>query len=173
LPSAFSTGSSLARVRRAIFLAVLLALALAGCGDSGRSLLTQRQADGLTSQLDKVENAFASDPPKCSTARRAAQSGARRARALSQRVDSELRQNLVDWFEHLDDEARQECIARQEPEETPTTSPTPTETPDETPTPDKTPTPDATESPTPTPTPTATATATAEPTGGTGVDGEE
>jgi hypothetical protein len=155
-------------VRRALLLAVLLSCALAGCGDSGRSLLTQRQADGLTGQLDKVEAAFASDPPRCETARKAAQSGARKARALSNRVDAELRANLVDWFEHLDDEARKECIRRQTPEATPTPTATATDTPEATSTPDETATPEATD--TPTPTPTATETATAEPTGGTGVD---
>jgi hypothetical protein len=157
-------------VRRAFFLPLLLAAGLAGCGESGNDLIPERTAARMLEQVDRLEAAMSGEKPDCSEARSAAQAGARRARALSSKVDEELKANLVDWFEHLEDEARRECRERQEPKETPTPEPTPTAT--ETATPEPTPT--ATETPTPEPTPTATETPTATPDpGGAGTEEDE
>ena len=157
-------------MRRAFFLPVLLAAGLAGCGDSGNDLIPERTAGRMLEFVDRVEAAMAQDEPDCTEAREAARSGRRRAVGLSSKVDEELKQNLIDWFEHLEDEVRKDCRRRQEPEDTPTPDPTatPTEEPTDTPTPEPT--------PTDTPTPAPTAEPTAEPTqdpGGTGAPEDE
>ena len=156
-------------MRRA-FLLPILAAGLAGCGDSGNDLIPERTAGRMIEFVDAVEAAMAQDPPRCTAAREAAQAGRRRANGLSSKVDEDLKQNLIAWFEHLEDESRRECRERQEAEETPEPSPTATEEPEETPTA----TPTATETPTETPTPTATATptSTADP-GGADFEEEE
>jgi hypothetical protein len=137
-------------VRRAFFLPLLLAAGLAGCGESGNDLIPERTAARMLEQVDRIEAAMSGDKPHCSEAREAAQAGRRRATGLSSKVDEELKQNLVDWFDHLEDEARRECRERQEAEKTPTPEPTATEEPEDTPTP----TPEPTETATPTATPT-------------------
>ena len=155
-------------MRRALLLPVLLAAGLAGCGDSGTDLIPERTAARMLEQLDRVEAAMSGDDPDCGEARSAAREGRRRASGLSSKVDEDLKQNLVDWFEHLEDEARRECRERPEPEATASPSPTATEEPEET----ATATPTATETPTPTATATAPATATADP-GGAGFEEDE
>ena len=151
---------------------MLFAAGAAGCGDTGSELVPERTAARMIEQVDRVEAAMANDPPECSDARSAARAGRRRAAGLSSRVDEDLKANLVEWFEHLEDEARKECNERrEEPEETPTPTPEPTEEPEETPTP--TPEPTETPTPSPTPSPTATSEPTAEPNGGTEVDPDE
>lgn len=66
---------------------------------------------------------------------------------LPRTTDADLRKNLRDWVEHIDERLPQDC---KEPE------PSPTEAPEETETPTPTPTATPTETPTPTPTPTET-----------------
>ena len=151
-------------MRRAIFLPVLLAAGLAGCGESGNDLIPTRTAARMIEQVDKVEAAMSGSKLQCTDAREAVQAGRRRASGLSSRVDEELKQNLIDWFDHLEDEVRKECRRSAEAEKTPEPSPTATEEPEETPEP----TPTATETATPEPTPTATETATPAPTPDTG-----
>lgn len=152
---------------------MLLAAGAAGCGESGNDLIPERTAARMVEQVDTVEAAMSQDPPKCADARNAARAGRRRAAALSSKVDEELKANLVDWFEHLEDESRKECNRRQEPEETSTPTPTATETPTETPTPEPTPSATATQEPEETPTETPTEEPTAEPNGGTEVDPQD
>ena len=155
---------------RRVFLLPILAAGLAGCGDSGNDLIPERTAGRMIEFVDAVEAAMAQDPPRCTAAREAAQAGGRRANGLSSKVDEDLKQNLIAWFDHLEDEARKECRERQAPEDTPTPDPTPTEEPEDTPTPEPT----ATDTPTPEPTPTDTPTP--EPTqdpGGVGAPEEE
>ena len=159
-------------MRRAFLLPLLLAAGLAGCGDSGSELIPERTAARMIEQVDAVESAMSQDPPRCQDARNAARAGRRRAAALSSRVDDELKDNLVAWFEHLEDEARRECDRRQEPKETPTPSPTATEEPEETPEPSPTAT-EEPEEPEETPTAEPTAEPTVEPTVDPGVGEEE
>ena len=157
-------------MRRALFLPVLLAAGLAGCGDSGNDLIPPRTAARMIEQVDRVEAAMSGEKPACTEAREAAQAGRRRATGLSSKVDEDLKRNLTQWVDHLEDEVRKECRRREEPKETATPTPTATEEPEETPTPEPTPTETATPEPTP------TATATPEPTpdpGGTGAPEEE
>ena len=162
-------------MRRALLLPLLIAAAAAaGCGDTGDDLVPERTAARMIEFVDQVEAAIDADPPRCADARNAARSGRRRAVGLSSKVDEDLKQNLIDWFEHLEDEARKECNRRQEPKETPTPDPTetPTAEPTETATPEPTPT--ATATPDATPTQTATPEPTPEsPTGASGVDEDE
>ena len=150
-----------------------LAAGLAGCGESGNDLIPERTAARMLEQVDRVEAAMSQDPPECTQAREAAQAGRRRAAGLSSKVDEDLKQNLVDWFDHLADEARKTC-RESRPDRSPTPSPTATETPEETatPSPTATATPDETETPTPTPTDTPTPTPTAD-NGGADFDEDE
>jgi outer membrane biosynthesis protein TonB len=142
-------------VRRLLLLSALCATGLAGCGESGNDLIPERTAARMIGFVDEVESAMAQDPPACTAAREAAQSGSRRVDTLSSRVDEELKANLKDWFEHLEDEARKACRERDKPEKTPTPDkteePTPTATPTPTETPAATPTAAPTEAPTETP----------------------
>jgi hypothetical protein len=127
---------------------LLGALALAGCGGSSSGLLTDQQAQNLLDEVDAVEQALSDQ--KCVDARQAAQAGERRARALPKRVDDELKRNLVEWFEHVEQRVQDEC---ERPEPEPTAEPTvePTVEPTEEPTAE--PTAEPTEEPTATPTP--------------------
>lgn len=138
-------------------MSALAAAGLAGCGGSGNDLLPERTAARMIEQLENVETAMAANPPQCETARNAAQAGRRRAEGLSSRVDGELKRNLIQWFEHLEDEARKECSRRLKPEETATAEPTETATPEATEEPEETPTSEPTETPTSEPTETPTA----------------
>ena len=157
-------------MRRAVLLPILLAAGLAGCGDSGNDLIPERTAARMIEFVDRVEAAMAQDEADCGEAREAAEAGRRRAVGLSSKVDEELKQNLIDWFEHLEDEVRKDCRRRQQPEDTPTPDPTPTEEPEDTPTPDPTPT----DTPTPEPTPTGTPTpAPTQDPGGVGAPDDE
>jgi outer membrane biosynthesis protein TonB len=150
---------------------MLFAAGAAGCGDTGSELVPERTAARMVEFVDQVEAAMAQE--QCSQARDAARAGRRRAAGLSSKVDEELKASLIDGFEHLEDEVRQECNRRAKPKKTPTPDPTPTATPEpeETPTPEPTPT--ATETPQETPTAEPTPAPTESPTGGTGVDEDE
>lgn len=154
-------------VRRVLVLSSVLAAGLAGCGGSGKDLLSERSAASLAEQVDRVEAAMSREPLKCENARKAAEAGRRRAQALPARVDEELKSNLVAWFEHLGNETRKECN-RQRPKKTPT--PEPTAEPTETATPDPTASPAPSPDPTKTATPEPTAEPTAEPPDNGGVD---
>jgi hypothetical protein len=148
-------------------LAAAVVLAVAGCGSSGKGLLTAHQATRLSTSLENARRA--ADANHCNTARHAAQQGADRAASLSSSVDTNLQRNLQDGFNHLLDAINAECgqSAAQTPTPTPTATATETPTPTPTETPTPTPTPTPTETPSPTPTPSATATATPTPdTGG-------
>jgi len=160
-------------VRRALLLPLLFAAGAAGCGDTGNDLVPERTAARMVEFVDQVESAMSQDPPKCADARNAARSGRRRAVGLSSKVDEDLKQNLIDWFEHLEDEARQECNRVEEAEKTPTPTPSATEEPEETATAEPTPTEEPEETPTASPTPDATEEPTPSPTGGTEVDPDD
>ena len=127
----------------------------------------------MLEQVDRVEAAMSGDEPDCTEAREAAEAGRRRAVGLSARVDEDLKQNLVEWFEHLEDEARQECRrSQQEQDEEETPTPTPTATATEEPEPSPTATPTATQTPEATPTSEPTPGATVDP-GGAGAPEDE
>ena len=158
-------------MRRASLIPLLLVAGLAGCGDSGDDLIPPRTASRMIEQVDRAEAAMSGEKPACTEAREAAQAGRRRATGLSSKVDEDLKRNLAQWFDHLEDEIRKECRRREqeeEPEDTPTPTATATEEPEDTPTP----TPTATETATPAPTVEPTAEPTADP-GGTGAPEDE
>ena len=127
-----------------------LVAGLAGCGESGNDLLPERSASRLLEFVEATEVAMSND--QCVEARQAARDGRNRALELPRRVDDDLQANLVDWFEHLEDEARKECNRRRKSEATPTPTATaePTEDPTEEPT--EEPTAEPTEEPTAEPT---------------------
>lgn len=143
-----------------------LALPVAGCGESDKGLLTGAKADRLSESLSDARAAL--DDQRCRAAREAAQQGASRASALGSKVDAELRDNLVEGFNHLVDEVNAGC---DRPEPTPTPTPTVEETPTVVETPTEEPTEVPTEEPTPVPTvtaePTVELTTPPEDTGGT------
>lgn len=143
--------------RRFLLPALLAAIALPGCGESESRLLSPDQANRLMDRLAAVQSEV--DAGECDAARDAAQRGARSANSLGG-IDPELKQHLVDWFRHIDQEVRTGCE-----EEEPEPSPTPDETETPTPDPTETPTPDSTETPTPTATPEPTPTTTPDPGG--------
>jgi hypothetical protein len=146
---------------------LLAALPMAGCGSEDPELIPQTRASALTSTIDKISAACDDhDPDK---AKAAIQAANQQVSELPRRVNAELKRNIRDWLNHIDDRVAQDCKA--EEKSTPTPTPTETETP--TPTPTETPTPTPTETPTPTPTETATPTPTVEPPGNGGVSAPE
>jgi hypothetical protein len=145
-------------VPRSVILKVLaaaaLALPVAGCGSSDKGLLNKKQSKALSQIVDNAQNA--TDKTRCSNISTQANEGVARVQRM-QSLDPDLRQNLVEGFQHLDETAQTDCAK---------TTPTPTETPTATATvapPTPTPTETAT-TPTPTPSPTPTATTTEVPT---------
>lgn len=149
---------------------------MAGCGNAGKGKLTSAQAAKLTRSVDRAQASF--QKGNCADARTAAAAGADKVAGLRSNVDNGLRQNLIDGFNHLEQELATACDTK--PETTSTPEPTITETPTEaptvtvtaTPSPDPTHTATATPSPTTTAEPTATATTTPAPdTGGTNFEG--
>jgi len=140
--------------RSPLLAAALGALALAGCGSGDdAALIPQDNADQLTALVGQAGDATAAG--ECDRARRAVSEAEAELSGLPRRTDRELKANLRDWLEHLDNRIAEECEAP-EPEETATPEPTATatEAPTETPTPTPTPTP--TEEPTVEPEPTVT-----------------
>ena len=139
--------------RPTLALGLLLATVLAGgCGSEEQTLIPQSRAAELTATVDQIAQACDDqDPDK---ARAAVTAANQQVSELPRRVDAELRRNLRDWLNHIDDRIDRDC--EPEEEETPTPTPSPTETPSPTPTPDET--------ETPTPTPTASPEPTEEPT---------
>jgi outer membrane biosynthesis protein TonB len=130
------------------FLVTALALFVSACGSSDKELLKESQAERLQAYVDNADNAIRND--KCGNASRQAQEAADRISRMDN-LDAELRNNLIDGFNHLAEEADRGC-QEEKPDKTPT--PTPTEEPTETAVPTETPT----EVPTETPTPVETAT---------------
>lgn len=135
---------------RRTLLPLALAAVLAGCGEDGENLLTDRQAETLLTAVDDVERALGADD--CDAAREAASEGEELATELPRRVDRELKANLVDWFDHVESRVRRDC-EEPEPEPSPTPEPTPEQTPTPEPTPEETPTPEPTPEETPPPEP--------------------
>ena len=142
--------------RSPLLAAALGALALAGCGsDDDAALIPQDRADQLTALVSEAGDAAAAG--ECDRARRAVSEAEAELSSLPRRTDRELKQNLREWLEHLDNRIAEECEAP-EPEETATPEPTATATATATATPTPTPTPteEPTEEPTVEPEPTVT-----------------
>jgi len=127
---------------------LLVAMPVAGCGSEDPELIPQTRASALTSTIDEI--GAACDDQDTAKAKAAVEAANQQVSELPRRVDAELKRNIRDWLNHIDDRIDRDCEAKEE--ETPTPTPTQTETP--TPTPTETPTPTPTETPTPTPTPT-------------------
>jgi hypothetical protein len=149
---------------------LVVALLLGGCGRENPHLLRQSDADRLSNTTDEVSQ-LVSDHD-CAGARKAVADAETQVTELPRITAQRLRQNLSDWYDHLDQQVRNDCT---EAEETPTATPSATETATQTPTasPTKTPTETATPTATPTETATPTSTPTVEPEGGTGVPGDD
>jgi hypothetical protein len=141
---------------------LLVALPLAGCGSEDPELIPQTRASALTSTIDEIQSAC--DDNDTAKAKAAVEAANRQVSELPRRVDAELKRNIRDWLNHIDERIDEDC---KKDEETPTPTPTETETP--TPTPTETATPEPTETPTPEPTETATPEPTVEPPGDGGV----
>jgi hypothetical protein len=131
----------------------VVALVLAGCGETGKGKLNANQADKLSAQVEAAQSA--ADNGQCGKAQEAASEGAEIASGIQKGVDPELQDNLVEGFNHLGRTVDSDC---EKPEKTPTPTPSPVETVTEVPT--EVPT----EEPTPTPTPTPTEVPTEVPT---------
>jgi hypothetical protein len=149
---------------------LLVAVALAGCGQENPRLLGQSDADRLSSKVDEVAQ-LVSDG-ECAEARDAVDEARQQVTELPRSTSQRLRQNLTDWLDHLDERVPRDCETKQE-EPTATATPSATATATETASPTETPTetPSPTETPTATPTPTETPTT--QPGGGTGVPGDD
>ena len=144
---------------------LLVAVPLAGCGSEDPELIPQTRASALTSTIDEIQSAC--DDNDTAKAKAAVQAANQQVSELPRRVDAELKRNIRNWLNHIDDRIEQDC----KEEETPTPTPTETETP--TPSPTDTPTPEPTETATPEPTQTATPEPTVEPPGNGGVPAPE
>jgi hypothetical protein len=140
------------------------ALVVSGCGNADTGKLSSAQGGKLTKYVETAQAAF--DKQDCGAARTAATAGANKVAALHGKVDTDLRQNLIDGFNHLEKELAANC---NKAEATATPSATATDTPTETPTETASPTPEPTDTPTATPTATTAPTSTPTPndTGGT------
>jgi outer membrane biosynthesis protein TonB len=135
--------------RRPFLVLGLLAAAFAGgCGREEQNLIPQARAAELTAAVDQIERACESED--ADRAHAAVTAANQQVSELPRRVDAELKRNVRDWLNHIDERIDRDCKA----EETPTPTPEATETPTETPTPTPTETPEATPTPTATPEPT-------------------
>jgi outer membrane biosynthesis protein TonB len=136
---------------RSLLVAAGVSAVLAGCGSENEQLIPQGDADQLSSLVAEAGDASAAGD--CDAAQRAVRQAEQQLSGLPRRTDRNLKQNLRDWLDYLNQQIADECEAT--PEETPTPTPTETATPTptETPAPTETPTPTATPTPTPTPTP--------------------
>ena len=155
--------------RPIVALGLLLAALAAGCGREEQTLIPESDASRLTATVDEI--AAACDDEKPDEARAAVTAANQQVSELPRRVDAELRRNLREWLNHIDERVEQDC----EPEETPTPTATaaPTEAPTSTPEPTETPTPEPTETPTPAPTEEPPPEPTVEPPGEGGVPAPE
>jgi hypothetical protein len=137
--------------RSSLLAAGLGALVLAGCGSDDKALIPQDDADRLSALVGEAGDAAAAG--RCDRARTKAADAKRQLGGLPRRTDAELKANLEEWLDYLEQRIQQDCRAP-EPDETPT--PTPTEaTPSPSPSPTPTP-PDETPTPTASPEPTVT-----------------
>lgn len=138
---------------RRLLIPIGAALVVAACGGSDEGKLSAAQAERLTGYVDRAQAAY--DKSQCANARSEAGEGARRVARLKGGVDEDLRQNLIDGFNQLEQELAAGCDKPEE-EETPTPDPTVevTATPEPTASPVPTPEPTVTEVPTVTPEPT-------------------
>ena len=147
---------------RSLLLAVGLSALLAGCGSEGSALIPQDDADRLSAYV--AEAGDAARAGECDPAQRAVREAEQQLSGLPRRTDKELKANLREWLEHLNERIVAECDTAPEQTPEPTTTPEETETPTATPTP----TPSPTETPTATATPVPTATVDPGPGGGEG-----
>jgi len=143
---------------------LLAAVTAAGCGSEDPELIPQTRASALTSTIDEIQAACDDQEP--AEAKAAVQAANQQVSELPRRVDAELKRNIRDWLDHIDERIDRDCEP-EEAEQTPTTSPSPTQT--ATPTPTETATPTPTETATPSPTETPPAEPTVEPPGDGGV----
>ena len=104
-------------MRRVVAPFVLLALVLAGCGQSNPELIPQSNADALTATADKIRTAC--DAADRTVARREIRNAQREIDALPSTVDSKLRKNLEDWVQQIRDRITADCQG-DEPADTPT-----------------------------------------------------
>ena len=150
-------------MRRVVAPFVLLALVLAGCGQSNPELIPQSNADALTATAGKIRTAC--DAADRTVARREIRNAQREIDALPSSVSPELRKNLEDWVQQIRDRLTADCQG-DEPADTPTPEATETQTaePTETATATETAAPTETATEAPTDTPTAAPTDTAAPT---------
>jgi outer membrane biosynthesis protein TonB len=150
-------------------LGLLLAALAAGCGQEEQNLLPESRASALTTTVDEIEQACADQDPDAAHA--AVTAANQQVSELPRRVDAELKRNLRDWLNHIDERVDRDCEPVEE-EETPTPTPTPSPTETPTPEPTATATPEPTATPTPAPTE-VTPEPTVEPPGNGGVPAPE
>jgi peptidoglycan DL-endopeptidase CwlO len=131
-------------------LGLLLAVLGAGCGSEEQTLIPESRASELTAAVDAIQQAC--DDQDADAAHAAVTAANQQVSELPRRVDAELKRNIRDWLNHIDDRVDRDCEPEAEEEETPTPTPTPTATETPTPEPTETPTPEPTETPTPEPT---------------------
>jgi hypothetical protein len=143
---------------------LLAAVPAAGCGSEDPELIPQTRASALTSTIDEIQAAC--DDQKPAEAKAAVQAANQQVSELPRRVDTDLKRNIRDWLNHIDERIDRDCEPEEE-EETPSPTPSPTET--ATPSPTETATPEPTETATPEPTETPPAEPTVEPPGDGGV----
>ena len=144
-------------MRRLLAPLVLLAVVLAGCGQSDPALIPQSNADAMTQTADKIQAAC--DGEDRTEARRELRNLDQLIDALPSTVDASLRDNLNAWAQQIRDRISRDCVAEEtatpEPTETATEVPTETATAEPTETPTEAPTEEPTQEPTPAPTQTA------------------
>lgn len=131
----------------------LIALLAAGCGSENRALIPQHNAQQLTDLIDEADQANADG--NCDTATSRVQAAQSELSGLPAATDRQLKRNLRQWLEHLQEEIAKECKAPQ-PEESATPEASQTATPEATET--------ATPEPSASPEPSPSATASPEPT---------
>ena len=136
--------------RPSLALGLLLAVLAAGCGREEQTLIPESRAGELTAAVDEIQQACDDQDPDAAHA--AVTAANQQVSELPRRVDSELKRNVRDWLNHIDDRVDRDCKPEEEatPEPTETATPEPTET--ATPEPTETATPEPTETATPEPT---------------------
>src|SRR5918998_6703072 len=98
--------------RPLLALGLLLAvIPVAGCGSEDPELIPQTRASALTSTIDEITAACdAEDPGKAKAAVEAAN---QQVSELPRRVDAELKRNIRDWLDHIDDRIGRDCEAKE------------------------------------------------------------
>ena len=147
-------------MRRALPFVVAAVAFLAGCGQSSPELIPQSDAETMVAAADKLKAACEAEDR--SEVRRQIRVIRREIDGLPRATNRELRRNLREWADRIEERTGDDCRAEETPTPTPTETETPTETPTEAPTetatPEETPTPAPTEAPTEEPTPEPTET---------------